>query len=106
MNPRLWAIFGSEQADGPGKRQVRNARTKHRAWRRRRIVTDDDSGRRRSGERLLVLAVGEKCEVAGTGIVNTRHAGHVNVSIALESTVEARGQLSQLHDAILQGRLA
>ena len=56
-------------------------------------------------QRLFVFAVGEEGHVARTGVVNAGDTSDLDVAVAIETAVEASGQLSELHSANLTGSM-
>lgn len=97
-----------KERDCGGTRDVRVVRAKDRARRISQVIVGDDrrsaSGRDTTGK----LGVGEKRDVARTGIIKTVEAGDLEVSRPvrpIKATPETFGKQTEFHDArILRAR--
>ena len=90
-----------KQLDGTGEIEIRICRTERRHARAGLPRSEKDRGGAGRFERGAVLAVDEERQLARVRFLDPGNAGDFEVFIALDSTAELFGDLSEFHDGLL-----
>ena len=83
-----------KQTDGAGERQIRVRRPQRRGMRHSRTVAQDHGRRPGHRQQLFVFRVREKCDVAGSGVLQSGNAEDIDVAVTFEPALEVRGKVA------------